>query len=445
MDASHYLDSSLIETAGAIAAGAVTGEAVVRAAIERIEGSPEARACFVRFRPDAALREAARGDAGTAGRLRGIPMAHKDLFAIRGERSTFCAQPSFHLCGTATAPAIDALDRAGAVNLGGLHMAEFAMGAAGWNEVHGFLANPHHRDHLSGGSSSGSAAAVAMRLVHAALGSDTGGSIRVPCSFCGVIGFKPTNGVVPVEGVYPVSPTLDTVGVVTRTVEDCALMMDVLTGGGTRYGDALEGRGGRVRLGFLAPESYPTPPEPEALAAVEAARLAAERAGYAVTEIRSDLPAHGAIPAGIVFVSEAGAVHLDHMCGNADSVGEQVRNRMLLGMTYPASVYIRAINQREAVRRRWRDEILSRVDALVCPSTPCHAPRRDDYAGLDADGAIAMNGRLGSYTAWVNYVGLPAVSVPLYWSGLPIGVQVVGDRYGDAEVLRIARDLMAAI
>ncbi|MCD8352500.1 MAG: amidase [Planctomycetaceae bacterium] len=442
MDASRYLDTSLVETARAIAAGAVSGEAVVQAAIERIEATPEARACFVRFRPEAAVRTAVQ-NAQAAMPLNGIPMAHKDLFAIRGERTTFCANPAFHRSGIATAPVIDALDKAGAINLGGLHLAEFAMGAAGWNEAHGFLENPHDRDRVSGGSSSGSAAAVARRLVHAALGSDTGGSIRVPCSFCGVVGFKPTNGLVPLQGVYPVSPTLDTVGVVTREVEDCAPVMDVLTGGGHRFVEALQARGDKTRLGFLLPESYPTPPDPEALAAVEAARRAAEKAGYMVTDIRSDIPVQGNIPSGIVFVSEAGATHLDHMRGGMERVGEQVRNRMLLGMTYPASIYIRAMSQREAFARRWREEILSQVDYLVCPSTPCYAPRQDAYAGLDADGAIAFNGRLGSYTAWVNYLGLPAVSVPLYRSGnLPIGVQIIGDRHMDAEVLRVGRDVL---
>jgi aspartyl-tRNA(Asn)/glutamyl-tRNA(Gln) amidotransferase subunit A len=369
-------------------------------------------------------------------------VAAKDLFSVDGDRATFCAHPDFHRKGRRNAPALAALDRAGAIDLGGLHMAEFAMGAAGWNETQGFLSNPFDGERVSGGSSSGSAAAVARRLVHAALGTDTGGSIRVPSSFCGVVGFKPSNGLVSTRGVFPVSPTLDTVGVVTRTVADCACVMDALTGGGRRFLEAMDGEAERRRIGILDPRSLPTPPEREALAAVEIVRRAAERAGHEVLDIKSDLPGQANVPSGIVFLSEAGAVHLENLRAGMERIGAQVRNRLLLGLTYPAGMYIRAMGRRDWFLRRWRDEVLSRVDVVICPSTPCPAPRKDAYAGLDADGAIAFNGRLGSYTAWANYLGAPALSLPAPGAGkLPIGVQVIGGAGDDAMVLRIAGSL----
>lgn len=231
MIADTLLDASLWNAHLALRQGRVTPLELTAAALDRIAADENARACLVRFMPERALEKAGKLRAILTP-LTGIPMAYKDIFAVAGETSTFCAHPELHRKGRRDADAIKALDDAGAVTLGGLHLAEFAMGAAGWNEPHGFLPNPLDESRVSGGSSSGSAASVARCFVFAALGTDTGGSIRIPASFCGVTGYKPSNGLVSLRGVFPVSPSLDTVGPIARNVRDCALVLDVLTGRG---------------------------------------------------------------------------------------------------------------------------------------------------------------------------------------------------------------------
>ncbi|MCL2001746.1 MAG: amidase [Planctomycetes bacterium] len=191
-NAALYLDGSMREAAEAIRTEIISTEELIHAAIERIETAPGAKACFVRFRPEEALRateQLGREETKKKSPLFGIPMAHKDLFSVENDQATFCAHREFQKTGKETALALAALNKAGAINLGGVHMAEFAMGAGGWNETYGFLSNPHDSERVSGGSSSGSAAAVARRLVFASLGTDTGGSARIPACFFGVDGF----------------------------------------------------------------------------------------------------------------------------------------------------------------------------------------------------------------------------------------------------------------
>ena len=202
------MTNTVAAVAQRLAAGATTATAVIDACLARIDANPAVAACFLNLDRAGARAAAQALDALPRARwpqsgLAGLPIAHKDLFAQRDRLATFGADPAWHRRGTATASALARLADAGAIDLGGLHLSEFAMGPAGFSATFGFVDNPADATRVSGGSSSGSAAAVAHGVIAAALGTDTGGSIRIPAAFCGVVGMKPTNGLVPVDGVQP--------------------------------------------------------------------------------------------------------------------------------------------------------------------------------------------------------------------------------------------------
>ncbi|MCH5276933.1 MAG: amidase [Desulfovibrionaceae bacterium] len=433
MDAHTLLDASLEQARDAVRGGRIAAWELTACAIDRIERDEDARACFMRLRKDEAIQEARACHGG--GALPGIPVAHKDIFSIRGEVASCATSPGLRRRADTDTEVLLRVKEAGAIDLGGLHLAEFAMGASGWNEVRGYLRNPLDPDRVSGGSSSGSAAAVARKLVFGALGTDTGGSIRVPSSFCGVVGLKPTNGLVSIQGVFPVSPTLDTVGPLARTVRDCAIMLDGMQSA-VAAEKALDLPFEPAELGILEEASLPTPPDAEAALALDRVRAACAKAGLRVRPLSTTLPGEANALSGIVFLSEAAAVHLRHLREKPELLGPQVRNRLLLGLTYPAAVYIRALEERATMLKRWIHEMPSLV---LLPSTPCLPPLRNSYDGMSADEIIALNGRLGSYTAFANYLGLPALSLPVPLSGgMSLGVQIVGRPGEDARVLQLA-------
>ncbi|MDR1827140.1 MAG: amidase [Methylobacteriaceae bacterium] len=438
MTPDRMLDLTLLEAHRVLRAGDVSAAELTEAALARIAADKDASACFVRLAKAHAVEAARRVKAPVVSPLAGIPVAHKDIFSIRDEVTTFCSHPALNRKGRKTADAVAALDRAGAINLGALHLSEFAMGPAGWNERLGYLANPLDKARVTGGSSSGSAAAVARKLVFASLGTDTGGSIRIPAAFCGIVGLKPSNGLVSTRGVFPDSPALDTVGPLTRSVADCAAVLDVLTGTQT-YSTALEEPPdlSACRVGMLTDTSLPVKPDREVAEAMLHVREALERIGCAIVDIDSSLPADAGPMSGIVFLSDAASIHMEHLTGGAERLGPQVRNRLLLGASYPAAAYATALRLRQNFLLRWKTEFLSRADILLMPATPCLPPLTAAYDTLDADAAIAFNGRIGGYTGVWNYLGMPALSLPVRrGDAFPVGLQVIADTGRDADVLR---------
>jgi aspartyl-tRNA(Asn)/glutamyl-tRNA(Gln) amidotransferase subunit A len=213
----------------------MTSTEATRACLAQIEAWQPHSNCFINWSADEALAAAAAADEEiAAGRMRGplhgIPVAFKDMFARAGKRVTFGSRLYANHVATTTATAIERLERAGCVLLGGVNMGEFANSPTGHNAHFGDCRNPWNRDRITGGSSSGSGAATAARATFAALGSDTGGSIRLPAAICGVCGIKPTNGLVSRSGALPRSWTLDTIGPLARTVRDCALVLEAIAG-----------------------------------------------------------------------------------------------------------------------------------------------------------------------------------------------------------------------
>jgi aspartyl-tRNA(Asn)/glutamyl-tRNA(Gln) amidotransferase subunit A len=437
------LDGDLRRAARLLAKGEISSAALTQAAIARIDASPAARACFLRFEPDVALAAARAADEERDGArpLNGVPLAHKDLFARAGRTISCATHPQLQQTGASTADVLQMLDAAGALDLGGLHLSEFAMGPAGWSEQYGFLHNPRDPGLVTGGSSSGSAAAVGYRLVFAALGTDTGGSIRIPAAFCGVVGFKPTVGRVPTRGCFPVSESLDTTGPLARTVSDCAMLFDTLAGTKTCAEiDASQKRA--LRYGVLSLASLPVAPDAAVVTAHENALVKLRAAGLDLHEVTIDNYAELNALCGMVFLTEGAAVHATRLQAQRDFMGPQVVERLLQGLAFPGALYLRAKQARREHLARLRETVFASVDVMLLPVSPGLPPSRATYEMLGDTGAILdFNSRVGAYTPAFSYLGIPVVSLPFPHQAAGIGgygFQIVADFGEDATALQAA-------
>ncbi|MCQ8240611.1 AtzE family amidohydrolase [Rhizosaccharibacter radicis] len=429
---------------------------VVRDALDRIRRHDAILNCFTLLREDEALAEAdavdraiARGQA--AGPLSGVPFAVKNLFDVTGV--TTIAGSSV-LAGAPPAPrdadAVARLRRAGAVLLGCLNMDEFAYGFSTENAHHGDTANPHDPSRIAGGSSGGSAAAVAAGFVPLSLGSDTNGSIRVPASLCGVYGLKPTFGRLSRRGAFPFVHSLDHVGPFARTVRDLSLCYDLMQGSDPE--DPAQAR--------RAPE----PATPDLEQGIDGSRVAllggwfrrgasaqalraADRVAAALGAAETvELPdAERARSAAFCLTgAEGGALHRDRLATDMDRYDPAVRDRLLAGLLQPAGVAVEAQRLRSSFRAQARD-LFGRVDLLVAPATPFPAVRRGQ-ATIELDGQqVPARANMGLYTQPISFIGLPALSVPvLDGEDLPIGVQIIGRPWDEALLLRAASALERA-
>ncbi|HEX9701326.1 MAG TPA: amidase, partial [Rhodospirillales bacterium] len=340
-------DLGLGETARLIAAGKLSAEEATRTALQRLQDYGPALVAVAGLDPDAALAAARAVDARLAkgenlGPLAGVPLAHKDMFYRPGRLSECGSKIRAGFRPGVTAAVLERLDRAGALDIARLNMVEFALGVTGHNPVAGTPRNPWNPDHITGGSSSGSGAAVAARLVSGALGSDTGGSIRFPAACCGVVGMKPTYGRVSRFAAMPLSYSLDTVGPLTRTVRDNALMLGVVAGFDPRdpatsrlpvpdYLSAIEKGVGGLRLGV--PDGYFLEPvAAEVRTLIEDAAATLGKLGAAVRPAR--VPASVAAFNGItsmITATEGATLHTRWMRERPGDYGRQTLGRLLAG------------------------------------------------------------------------------------------------------------------
>jgi aspartyl-tRNA(Asn)/glutamyl-tRNA(Gln) amidotransferase subunit A len=422
---------------------------LTEACLSRIEAVDGRLNAFITITGDEALAAArAAEDEIAAGKYRGplhgIPVALKDLFAVAGVRTT---AGSKILAGNVSREDSDAAARlkaAGAVILGKLNLHEFAFGATGVNPHYGPARNPWDTERITGGSSSGSGAAVAAGECLAALGTDTGGSIRIPASLCGVVGLKPTFGRVSRWGVIPLSWSLDHVGPLTRTTEDAAIVLQAIAGRDPLdassaeepvpdYRAALAGGVEGLRVG-VPREFFFEGVDAEIEAAVRKAIGALEVLGARVEEV--SLPRIAEAPAAIVAIMlpEATAYHQGWLAARPDDYGEDVRYRLEMGALYPAVACVQAQRFREMMVEAWRREVFTRVDVLATPTTMVTAPLIED-GGLDATFALIR------LTNPLNLLGVPAMSLPCGFAtqGLPIGLQLAGRWFDETTVLRAAR------
>ena len=434
---------SLEEVARQVRERRVSTEEVVLASLARIERLEPRLHAFITVTADRALADA-RATAPSAA-LGGAPVVIKDLFDTAGVRTTAGSRIFADRVPDHDAPVVARLRAAGAVSVGKTNMHEWAFGVTNQNPHFGGTRNPWDLARIPGGSSGGSAAALAAGLCYGALGSDTGGSIRIPSSLCGVVGLKPTFGRLRLRGAIPLSWTLDHAGPMARSVRDVAILYGAVSG----Y-DSLD------------PGSIDTPVE-DALAGIEAGvrgmRIGVPRGhffersdaevGTIVRDAIRVLEREGALVEECAFPpsellldtqrtiisTDAAAYHADRIRESSDAFGADVLSRLLWARDLPATAYSLALRRRSEIRRDIV-ALFDRYDVLATPATAIAAPLAD--AGADA---VAEAARLTATTSPFNLTGLPAISVPCgsTAAGLPVGLQIAGGPWREATVLRVAR------
>ena len=390
----------------------------VEACLGRIEARRDLNA-YITVRSEEALLEA---DARAEPPLYGAPIAVKDVIGIAGTRMTAASAILRDNVAARDAEVVARLRAAGAVVLGTLNLHEFAYGATTTSPHFGPARNPWSPDRICGGSSGGSGAAAAADLAAATVGTDTAGSIRIPAAFCGVTGLRPTVGLVPTGGIFPVSRTFDTVGPIARSAEDCALLLDALARTRTDLAGGAEG----LRIGVV--EQLFAQAEPAVAAAAERALV---DLGARLEPVSLPLLEDAGAIQQLVMLPEATSIHLPWLRSRLDDYGHDVRARLLAGLFLPAAGYA---NGRRLCRRYRRELelVFDQVDLLAAPAMPVVAPP------IDAD-AVAYRRRLITFNSPWSLAGVPAASVPCgFVDGLPVGLALVGRRHADATVLRAA-------
>ncbi len=452
---------TLADTAERVRAGDVSAEEVARAAIDRAEAAQPALNAFIHLEAEAALAQARAVDAKRArgedpGPLAGAPLAHKDMYYRQGMLSTAGSAIRRDFRPTTTATVLSRLDAAGALDLGGLNMSEFAVGPTGHNAHWGDCHNPWNTAHAPGGSSSGSGAAVAAGVLTGALGSDTGGSIRIPSGMSGVVGLKPTQTRVSRSGILPLSFSFDCVGPLTRTVRDTARILGAIAGHDPAdptsakravpdYEGGLEAPVGALKLGV--PTSYYYDDlDPAVDGALTAAQAAFADLGVAARPV--EVPGHDEMNLiwPIALSAEAATIHRDWLRTRAADYQPQVRRRIEVGLYQPSTRYIEVISLRERYTRAFVEGALGEVDALIVPTMPIPAPRLEEI-GLGADARmVELVMRISAMTRPISFLGLPALSVPCGFTaaGLPMAFQLIGRPFAEATLLRLGHAYQTA-
>jgi len=447
--------SSAVEIAEQVRDGRVTARAVVEAALRRAHAHNAELGAFTDILDDRACDRADAVDAlahggGNPGPLAGVPFAAKNLYDIAG----LATRAGSAINRTNPPARVDAtliarLEAAGAILIGACNMDEYAYGFVGENAHDGPSRNPHDLTRMTGGSSAGPAAAVAGGIVPLSLGSDTNGSIRVPASFCGLFGLKPTFGRLSRAGTFPFVASLDHVGPLARSVRDLALTYDLMQGfdeadpamtkrpnepASSRLKHMIPG----VRIGIA--DGY--------FAGEGVARTAVLRVGKALEASRvvSIPDAHAARAAAfLITMAEGAALHLDRLRASPDMFDPEVRDRLLAGTLLPAVWIERA----QKLRRHFRDEVLGLFegcDAILAPATPMLAPQLGQKTALLGGVEMPLRPHIGVFTQPFSFIGLPVVSVPVWLEGesLPIGVQIIAAPWREDIALRIAHQLEVA-
>lgn len=421
---------SVRDIAAAVRAGTISARTLVEEALGALGQADHELIAVTRLLHDRARAEADAVDALVAagrdpGPLAGVPYGVKDLFDLAGLPTT--AGSSLYADAApavADAEAVTRLRAAGAIVVATLNMDEFAYGFATINAAYGTTRNPHDPARLAGGSSGGSAAVVAAGLLAFSLGSDTNGSVRVPASLTGIYGLKPTNGDLPLAGVFPFAKSFDDVGPFARSASDIALVWEVLSG---HRADA-ESRPLRIaRLGGRFRENA----EPDQLAAIDA--IAPDAPLIELPEI-----ARARSAAFLITACEGGALHREALAANAMGFDPQVRDRLLAGALLPDALYQEAQAFRADYRARI-EALVADYDVLLAPATPTVAPLVEDPR-IVIDGALSpARADLGIHTQPISFIGLPSLAVPLYRPGqLPIGLQLIGGPGCEADLFAFA-------
>lgn len=450
----EFLGWDLARAAQAVAEGEVSSRELTEAALARLEALHPRLNCLAGLEAERALEQADAADAARArgealGPLHGVPLAHKDMFHRAGRVSACGSRILADFVPVETCTVLARLDAAGAVDLGRLHMAEFALSPTGDNAHHGPSRNPWQPEHISGGSSSGSGAVVAARAVYGAMGSDTGGSVRLPAAFCGVVGIKPTHGRVSRHGLMPLSHSLDQAGPLARTVRDCARLLGVIAGADPRdpiaaaahvpdYEAGLERPLRRVRVG-VAGGYFGEAMDADVRAAMDASRAVLQDLGAELVEVEVPQAEHLQDLCNILQSVEAARHHRRWIAERPQDYGAQVLGRIEPGLYVPATRYLEAVNLRAVLAERVLEEVFGRVDVLHLPTTVFGAPSIAETDLAANPGFREMLFQVARNTRPFNYLGLPALSVPAGFNaaGLPLAMQLVGRPFAEGLLFRV--------
>jgi aspartyl-tRNA(Asn)/glutamyl-tRNA(Gln) amidotransferase subunit A len=429
---------SLIEQRDLVKNKAIDATDLASACYRQIESLNPTLNAFITLIPPETLFSQ-NGAQGT--QLYGIPLAVKDLYDTKGIRTTSGSRFFADNIPQEDAFVVQKIKRAGAQIIGKTNTHEIALGVTNNNPHYGACKNPWDITRTPGGSSGGSAVAVATGMAMAALGTDTGGSIRIPASLCGVVGLKPTYGRVSLRGILPLSWNLDHAGPITRRVEDAALMLQVIGG----Y-DELDPTSVRTLPGdysshlkdimkerkiALAIGDFIEAADQEVLEAVRNAAQVLVELGVLITEVNVDFLKEGALANGLMTQADGAAFHRERLKEHPDWFGADVRQRLEAGAAFTSSDYILARRTQAEVKRRC-ELLLNQYDILILPTTPIPAPV------LEGENALERARQLTRFTAPFNLTGLPALTVPCGFTkeGLPIGLQIVSRAWNEAGVLR---------
>jgi len=441
------------EAATALRAGKISSFELTTAALERIRALNPKLNAVQTLLEESALEGARQADQELSrkidlGPLHGIPIAVKDVFETKGVRTTCGSKLFADFVPDRDAAVVEKLEAAGAVQVGKTGMHELAYGVTSNNPHFGAVRNPWDPERIPGGSSGGSGSAVASEMVFMAMGTDTGGSIRIPAAYCGTVGLKPTFGRVSRYGVMPLDFSLDHMGPLTRSVRDAALTLDVLAG----YDPRDETSSRRPVDSYVPPPDAAIPglrigwPEnfyfdridPAVMRGLKRMAAAAEQAGAVITPVRvPDIAAVNAVGR-VILMSEASAL-MEPFLDRRDSFGADVLALLDQGRLIPATDYVNAQRLRRILQREFR-AMWENVDCLLTPTAPMGAPKIGQTTvriGEETEDVRLASTRL---VRAINVLGLPAVAMPcgLDGDGMPLGAQIVGKPFDEATLLRVA-------
>lgn len=458
---------NLLDAVAALRAGSISAHELARQTLERARRAQQRTNCFLAIEAESLLRGAERADLLLAdarrrgvmpvGALQGVPLAHKDMFGRGGGVVRYGSKVVLDQSPRHTATATARLEQAGALEVGALNMAEFALGATGHNAAYGDCRNAWNPEHISGGSSSGSGAAVACGAAFASLGSDTGGSVRIPASANGLVGLKPTYGLIPRTGSMKLAPSIDVIGPVARTTADLAEILQVVAGGDgidanaslrpiPDYRSVICQGVDKLRIGVPTNYFFDF--------ATDEIRTAMDRSLQALLAAgaqRVDVAVPGVVQMSelsrAIVYSEATALHAPWLRSRGERYTPQVRVRASTGLAIPAAVYLEALQLRIPLLQRFVASVFSRCDVLLTPTLPIPVPRRDETDVGAGASLWQILSRLVHCTAPFNYLGLPAITVPagLDARGLPMGAQYVARPYAEPLLLRVAAEQQRAM
>lgn len=457
MTEQNTVSQTLTQAAAMLAEGDVTSRQLTEALLARIKKFDGTINSFIWIDEEAALRAADSSDMrrrshNALSSLDGIPLAHKDMFFNGGSLCTGGSKFHKNHRPDTTATAVSRLANAGAIALGGLNLSTFAGSATGQNPDFGDCRNPWNSDHITGGSSAGSAAAVAARFVYASLGSDTGGSVRLPASACGVTGLKVTQGRISLHGAMRHSPSLDTVGPIARTAQDCALLLSTVAGydpldpvsSHTNVPDYLQLLDRDIRgIKIGVPSNYflenlDAEIELNFTRALDVLRSR----GAVITTFEAPFLDEIGVFTKVLLRAESSAMHLGALKQNYEGYSEYLASQLYSGYTIPAPYYIKAVESRPHITKAFVSSVFENCDLIATPTIPARIPTFEEIVSPNegASWAATTIGRISENTRLINYLGVPAISLPCGFDQrkLPTGLHLIGPPFAEGLILKVS-------